>query len=222
DLQTGTGAPPGDYAIKLNRVAVGGRAITPEHWYLLLLGCWTGFTALRFELAAFLLIVATFAAVLLKDVVIDRHFAIDRATLSRYARYWYADNWGGGTSTVVADPADPLAWRCRLTAVFPHPYCGSGILIDVGHRGAGRDFSAFETATVDLDYRGPAKYLKLTLKNWGAPYVQAGKDDSTKPNVIEFAVHQGHNRAALNLRDAAIESIFRRAPAPRPAIMRSS
>ncbi|MBW8883137.1 MAG: hypothetical protein JF615_17500 [Asticcacaulis sp.] len=30
----------------MNRVAVGGRAITPEHWYLLLLGCWTGFTAL--------------------------------------------------------------------------------------------------------------------------------------------------------------------------------
>jgi len=163
------------------------------------------FSALRFELAAFLLIVATFAAVLLKDVVIDRHFAIDRATLSRYSRYWYADNWGGGTSTVVADPADPLAWRCRLTAVFAHPYCGAGILIDVGHRGAGRDFSAFETATVDLDYRGPAKYLKLTLKNWGAPYAQAGKDDSTKPNVIEFAVHQGHNRATLNLRDAAIE-----------------
>ena len=44
------------------------------------------FAALRFELVAFLLIVATFAAVLLKDVVIDREFAIQSATLSRYGR----------------------------------------------------------------------------------------------------------------------------------------
>ena len=163
------------------------------------------FTALRFELAAFLLIVATFAAVLLKDLVIDRQFAIQPATLSRYGRYWYADNSGGGTSTVTANPVDPLAWRCRLTAVFPHPYCGTGILIDTGHRGAGRDFSAFEKATIEVDYRGPAKYLKLTLKNWRAPYANAMQGDSTKPNVIEFPVRQGHNRVMLNLRDAAIE-----------------
>ena len=163
------------------------------------------FVALRFELAAFLLIVATFAAVLLKDVVIDRQFAIQAATVSRYSRYWYADGLGGGTSTIAGDPHDPLAWRCRLTRVFAHPYCGAGILIDVGHRGAGRDFSAFEKATVELDYHGPAKSLKLTLKNWGVPYADAAHADSTKPNVIELPVRQGHNRATLNLRDAAIE-----------------
>ena len=163
------------------------------------------FAALRFELVAFLLIVATFAAILLKDVVIDRQFAIQPATLSRYGRYWYADNSGGGTSTITPDRADPLVWRCRLTMVFPNPYCGSGILIDVSHRGAGRDFSGFEKATLDLDYRGPAKYLKLTLKNWGAPYANAQQGDSTKPNAIEFPVRQGHNLVTLNLRDAAIE-----------------
>jgi len=163
------------------------------------------FAALRFELAAFLLIVATFGAILLKDVVIDRQFAIQPATLSRYGRYWYADNSGGGTSTIAADPADPLAWRCRLTTIFAHPYCGAGIMIDISHRGAGRDFSAFEKATVELDYHGPAKYLKLTLKNWGVPYADAVHGDSTKPNVIEFPVHQGRNRVTLNLRDAAIE-----------------
>jgi len=163
------------------------------------------FGLLRFELVAFLLIVATFAAVLLKDVVVDREFAIHQATLSRYSRYWYADNSGSGTSTITADRTDPLAWRCRLTAVFPNPYCGMGIMIDVGHRGAGRDFSKFEKATLDLDYRGPARYLKLTLKNWGGAYANPAQADSTKPNVIEFRVHQGHNRVTLNLRDAAIE-----------------
>ena len=165
----------------------------------------TRFARLRFELVAFLLIVLTFAAVLLKDMVVDREFAIGPATVSRYERYFYADNSGGGTSTITQDQTNPLAWRCHLTHVFPNPYCGSGIMIDVGHRGAGRDFSAYEKATLDLDYRGPAKYLKLTLKNWGAPYAQAGKGDSTKPNVIEFAAQQGHNQITINLRDAAIE-----------------
>jgi len=168
-------------------------------------GTETRFTRLRFELVAFLLIVATFAAVLLKDMVVDREFSIQPATISRYERYWYADNSGAGTSTVTPDPANALAWRCRLTPVFANPYCGSGIMMDVGHRGAGRDFSRYEKATLDLDYQGPAKVLKLNLKNWGSPYAQAGKGDSTKPNVIEFPVQPGHNQVTLNLRDAAIE-----------------
>jgi signal transduction histidine kinase len=163
------------------------------------------FASLRFELIAFLLIVATFAAVLLKDVVIDREFAIGRATISRYDRYWYADDTGGGTSTIVRDQTDPLAWRCRLTPVFANPYCGSGIMIDTGDRGAGRDLSRYEKATLDFDYRGPAKYLKLSLKNWAAPYARKGQGDSTKPNVIEFPIREGHNLVKVNLRDAAVE-----------------
>jgi len=163
------------------------------------------FSALRFELVAFLLIVATFAAVLLKEVVIDREFAIGRATISRYNRYWYADDSGGGSSTIVKDPVDPLAWHCRLTHGFANPYCGSGIMIDVDDRGAGRDLTRYEKATLDLDYRGPARYLKLSLKNWAAPYAHKGQGDSTKPNVIEFPVHQGHNLVTINLRDAAVE-----------------
>ena len=162
-------------------------------------------SALRFELMAFLMIVATFGAVLLKDLVIDREFGIGPATISRYGRYWYADNSGAGTSTVAGDPSNPLLWRCRLTSVFANPYCGAGVLIDVGHRGAGRDLSKFEKVNLDLDYKGPAGYLKVVLKNWGAPYADAVHGDSTKPNVIEFAVHPGRNQVTLNLRDAAVE-----------------
>jgi signal transduction histidine kinase len=168
-------------------------------------GAESRFSALRFELVAFLLIVATFGAVLLKDMVVDREFGIGPATISRYGRYWYADNSGTGTSTITGDPSDPLRWHCRLTAVFANPYCGAGILIDISHRGAGRDFTKFEKVNLDLDYRGPAKYLKVTLKNWGVPYADAAHGDSTKPNVIEFPVHPGRNQVTLNLRDAAVE-----------------
>jgi len=162
------------------------------------------FSALRFELIAVLLIVATFAAVLFKDLVVDREFGIGPATISRYDRYWYADNSSGGTSTVASDPADPLAWRCMLTSSYPNRYCGAGILVDVSHRGAGRDFSKFEKVNLDFDYTGPARYLKVALKNWGA-YSNAAQGDRTKPNVIEFPAHPGHNRVTVNLRDAAVE-----------------
>lgn len=179
--------------------------LAPEDRADLLGGAEPRFSALRFELIAFLLIVATFGAVLLKDVVIDREFGIGPATISRYGRYWYADNSGGGTSTIAADSGEPLLWRCKLTSVFPNPYCGAGILIDIGHRGAGRDLSKFEKVNLDLDYQGPARYLKVALKNWGAPYADATHGDSTKPNVIEFAVHPGRNHVTVNLRDAAVE-----------------
>jgi len=179
--------------------------LAPEDRADLLGGAEPRFSALRFELVAFLLIVATFGAVLLKDLVVDREFGIGPATISRYGRYWYADGSGGGTSTIAGDASDPLLWRCKLTFVFANPYCGAGILIDIGHRGAGRDLSKFEKVNLDVDYKGPARYLKVVLKNWGAPYADATHGDSTKPNVIEFAVHPGRNRVTLNLRDAAVE-----------------
>ena len=162
------------------------------------------FSALRFELIAVLLIVATFGAVLFKDLVVDREFGISSATISRYSRYWYADDSSGGTSTVARDPVDPLAWRCKVTSSYANPYCGAGILIDIGHRGAGRDLSRFEKVNLDFDYRGPARNLKVTLKNWGS-YSNAAQGDSTKPNAIEFPVHPGRNQVTLNLRDAAVE-----------------
>ena len=163
------------------------------------------FSALRFELIAFLLIVATFGAVLLKDMVVDREFGIGPATISRYSRYWYADDSSGGTSTVARDPVDPLAWRCKVTSSYANPYCGAGILIDIGHRGAGRDFTKFEKVNLDFDYQGPARNLKVTFKNWAVPYANPAQGDSTKPNAVEFPVHPGRNQVTLNLRDAAVE-----------------
>jgi len=162
------------------------------------------FSALRFELIAVLLIVATFSAVLFKDLVVDREFGISPATISRYSRYWYADDSSGGTSTVARDPVDPLAWRCKVTSSYANPYCGAGILIDIGHRGAGRDLSSYEKVNLDFDYKGPARNLKVTLKNWGS-HSNAAQGDSTKPNAIEFPVHPGGNQVTLNLRDAAVE-----------------
>lgn len=162
---------------------------------------------LRFELAAFLLIVATFGAVLFKDLIVDRHFAINQATIPRYTRYWFSDGDGpgSGTSSIAGDPRDPLRWQCRLTAKFANPYCGFGMTLDPGNRGAGRDFRRYDTIALDLDYHGPAMTLKIVAKNYDARFSNRGHGDSTKPNVIDFPVREGPNRIRLNLGDAAVE-----------------
>jgi signal transduction histidine kinase len=162
---------------------------------------------LRFELVAFLLIVATFGAVLFKDLIVDRHFTINRATIPRYTRYWFSDGDGpgSGTSFAVGDPHDPLRWQCRLTAKFANPYCGFGMTLDPGNRGVGRDLRRYETIALEFDYHGPAKTLKIVAKNYDSRFSSPGRGDSTKPNVIDFPVREGPNRIKLNLGDAAVE-----------------
>jgi len=163
------------------------------------------FRALGFELIAFLLIVLTFAAVLLRDAIVERHIAIDPVTITRYSHYWYSDGDRTGTSTIAGDPSDPLKWRCILTQTFANRYCGYGILLDVAHKGVGRDFSRYARLTLDLDYHGPSRVLKIAMKNADPHYANVAAGDSDKPNTIEFPVRQGANRVELNLRDAAVE-----------------
>jgi signal transduction histidine kinase len=163
------------------------------------------FALLRFELITFLLIVATFGAVLLKDAIIDRHFAIGEATVSHYSRYWYSDGDISGTSSIGRDSRDPLKWRCVLTGLTANRYCGFGILLDVGRSGMGRDFSVYDKVTLDLDYLGPSRQLKLVLKNADPRYAGTNPGEGDKPNVIEFPAKAGRNHVELNLRDAAVE-----------------
>lgn len=161
---------------------------------------------LRFELAVFLLLVATFVAVLFKDAIVDRHFTIDAGNVGSFNRYWYADDTSGGKSTTTGSIADPLHWTCDLRAGFAYPFCGSGILFDINHNGAGRDLSKFEQIVIDLDYRGPAQQLKIALKNSDPRYADATAGDTTKPNVLSFPVTPGRNRIVVNPGDLAVET----------------
>lgn len=165
----------------------------------------SGTPRIRFELAAFLLIVATFGAVLFKDLIVNRHFAIDADTIARYTRYWFSDGDGGGSSSIAVDARDPLRWQCRLTPKFANPYCGFGVTLDAGNRGIGRDLRRYDAIAIDLDYQGPARTLKIVLKDYDPRYSRRGVGDSTKPNVIDFPVRPGDNRVRVNLGNAAVE-----------------
>lgn len=165
----------------------------------------SGTPRIRFELAAFLLIVATFGAVLFKDLIVDHHFAINADTVARYTRYWFSDGDGGGSSTIAADAGDPLRWQCRLTPKFANPYCGFGVTFDADNRGIGRDLRRYDAIAIELDYQGPARTLKVVLKDYDPHYSRRGVGDSAKPNVIDFAVRPGINRVRVNLGNAAVE-----------------
>ncbi len=161
--------------------------------------------ALRFELMVFLLLVATFAAVLFKEAIVDRRISISPSSVPHLEPYWYSDATSGGKSAVAGDTQDPLSWKCELRAGFAYPFCGFGMLFDTQHKGGGRDLSRFQTISIDLNYRGSAKLLKLVLKNSDPQYAAGSAGDSAKPNTIEFPVVQGANHVTLNLSDAAVE-----------------
>jgi len=161
---------------------------------------------LRFELGVFLLLVATFAAVLFKDAIVDRRFTVDHGNIGSFERYWYADDTSGGKSTATGTIADPLHWTCDLRPGFAYPFCGSGMLFDVNHNGTGRDLSGYDKILLDLDYHGPAKLLKLALKNSDPRYADPKAGDTTKPNVLSFPIKQGRNQLVLNPGDLAVEA----------------
>jgi len=160
---------------------------------------------LRVELIIFLALLATFAGVLFKDAIVERHFRLDRYTIAGFKIYPYADNASGGRSTITVSPDNPLAWRCDLRSGWPYPYCGYGIMLDVSRRDVGRDFTIYDKAVIDLDYQGPSPQLKLAFKDAHPQYAFPNKGNDAQPVVVQFPVKPGHNRVTVNLADAAVE-----------------
>jgi len=170
---------------------------------------------LRPELIVFLLLIATFAAVLFKDAITDQSMSINASNIRQYTQYWFSDKNSGGNSTDSHSPADPMFWSCELKTGFAYPFCGSGIIFDSAGNKAGRNFRNFEKITIDLDYRGPSKQLKLSMKNADPRYPSRGGEDD-KPNFILFSVVPGHNHVELNVSNVAVDQWWAAAHRSRP------
>ncbi|MBW8733669.1 MAG: hypothetical protein JF571_05055 [Asticcacaulis sp.] len=158
--------------------------------------------SLRVELIIFLALLATFAGVLFKDAIVERSFTLDRYTIASFKTYQYVD----GMSAIRISSDNPLAWRCDLRPGLGYSYCGYGILLDVLRHGVGRDFTHYDKAVIDLDYQGPSRQLKLVFKDAHPQYAFPNKGEDAQPAVIQFPVKPGHNRVAINLADAAVET----------------
>lgn len=160
---------------------------------------------LKLEAIVFVLLVATFAAVLLESTIVDRHMAIRPSLAAQFPVYTYSDQTSGGASVITSTAAQPLKWSCEIKPGFAYPFCGYGLMLDKRNTGSGRDLSGFSKVTLVIDYRGASDTLKLALKNRrmrdGKPV--AGED--AQPNAMEFRVRPGRQTVELQLADAVVE-----------------
>ncbi|MEN2788507.1 response regulator [Sphingomonas oligophenolica] len=166
-------------------------------------GKWFRGTTFKVEAAIFLLLVATFAAMLGQNAIIRQRLTL-APEAGTFAPYAYSDHDNAGASSISLNPAI-LSWTCTLRSGFAYPYCGYGMLFDPADNTKGRVFSNYETITLRLIYHGPPGHLKLLLKNFDPKYSRAGAGDSTKPNVAEFAVVDGENEIHLTRDQFAVD-----------------
>lgn len=71
----------------------------------------------------------------------------------------------GGNSEIIWVDKTQLSWICHLRAGTPYPYCGVSVLWS---KPASKqlDLSLYDGLEVELDYKGPASYLRVYLRNY--------------------------------------------------------
>lgn len=88
--------------------------------------------------------------------------------------YLYADETSGGNSTVQWLDKDKGAWLCQLRKGEKFPYCGMSLLT-TGDHSKGIDLSNFNAVKLWIGYRGPAKKIRVYLRNYD-PEINAVND----------------------------------------------
>lgn len=160
---------------------------------------------LKLEAIVFVLLVATFAAVLFESAIVDRHMAIRPSLVAQFPVYSYSDQTSGGASIATSTASQPLKWSCEIRPGFAYPFCGYGLMLDKRNTGSGRDLSGFSKITLVIDYRGASETLKLALKNRRMRGGKPVADEDAQPNTIEFKVVPGRQTIELQLADAVVE-----------------
>jgi len=77
----------------------------------------------------------------------------------------YADSDNGGTSVATWLDERRHAWQCQLREGNSYPFCGMSILPTGDHR-QGINLEGFKQLKVWIAYKGPAKKLRLYLRNY--------------------------------------------------------
>jgi diguanylate cyclase (GGDEF)-like protein/PAS domain S-box-containing protein len=173
---------------------------------------WLGFEA--FIAAA---IAATVLAVYFQDSLTRRSISFGPAQsgASFYA-YSFDDDGDGGASKASLDASPRLAWRCDLQKKFEWPYCGMGLLFDRANSGKGFDFSGYESAQIRFDYDGPARFIRLVVKNHDDSYRKADGSILDKPEQVDLPVSSGPLQLQLHLSDLAVADWWKSAMGATP------
>ncbi|KQY88390.1 MULTISPECIES: GGDEF domain-containing protein [Roseateles] len=97
-----------------------------------------------------------------------------------------SDQHNGGNSEVVRGSGPGLELLCTLRDRFSYPYCGMALQFDP-HRLKGLDLSKVQRLRLWLEYKGPARTLRLQLRNASPAYgIPQSLPEAAKYNQIEL------------------------------------
>lgn len=130
-----------------------------------------------------------------------------------FVPYTYDDASNGGTSRVTLDKRNPLHWSCQLTIRYQYGYCGFGLQFDWKQQGRGLDLSKYESVKLRLSYRGPARFVRLSVKNLDAKYISEGAKTAEKVSQGSLDVSKGVREVRLNLADLTVAEWWRESAA---------
>jgi diguanylate cyclase (GGDEF)-like protein/PAS domain S-box-containing protein len=144
------------------------------------------------ELAVITAALLTGLASYYRDALTHRELSFNsRENGTAYLSYRFDDRGMGGTSNASAEPGSDLGWICNLTTTYEYRYCGLGVLFDPAGAGGGLDLSDFDRATITLRHEGPARSLRLVIKNKDPRYLAFGTADDQKVNQVSLPVSPG-------------------------------
>jgi signal transduction histidine kinase/CheY-like chemotaxis protein len=155
------------------------------------------------ELCLVALFVLTAAIVAFQHQIFGRDIVVNDSTAKQFMFSGYADGVNDGKST-FSTTSDPLAWTCDLTSGSPTLYCGYELLFDRNAGLPGVDLRDFESIKLTIDYHGPAKALRVHLKNVDPRYSKPNNRSSDKMNKAEFTAHEGVQTVILHPQDFSV------------------
>lgn len=99
-----------------------------------------------------------------------------------------ADHSTGGNSTVSWVDEEQDQWKCETGTNFP-VYCSYTLDLRTPE-GSGLNLDNFYKMQVWLNYKGPAKSVRVMLRNAAPPYFVENQNTTTKYNLVEIPVEK--------------------------------
>ncbi len=169
-------------------------------------------------------LIATFMLIYYQDSILTNKTVYSAADTSAFGISTYGDGAveAVGKSTVQARKDRPFEWSCELRPGFPWAFCAYELVFERSHEpafailtkpapttakpgnGRGLDWSTLESIVIDFEYQGPAKSLRLQLKNEDPRYSTHGVRATAKPNKFEFPASQGRQTITARARDFSV------------------
>lgn len=97
------------------------------------------------------------------------------------------DSASGGNSTAKALDSQNSEWECTLGGHYAYPYCQMNLQLGADPV-RGIDLRKYKKLRIWLDYKGPAKSVRLYLRDYDPRYSKPEDGSTTKFNQVELPV----------------------------------